>query len=326
MKKIINIAMIMLVVTTMVLFTATGCATKEGNEEKKTITIAYNPSGYGSAVTHLMIADEILSKYLPDEVTAEWVEMSSASDIRDALANDTVDIAAPALSAYISAVENKMPITLISNYGNAMVGLYSCKGYESIEDFKKSDIIAIKGLNTNPQISFLAYIKEKGLNVDTYNNMLSKVPETESIAMLKNNNGEIAGAILSYPISKEADAINDVTLVANFKDVIEDYNLGNCLCANTDFYNNNSEIVKAFEDARDEIMNNWNNNLEHNSEVLSELYGCDKKEILDIMKTLPPKKEITGYDKLSSLMYECGMIKSPATPFEKLENYNKIPH
>lgn len=308
----------------MVSIVGTGCS-KESTENK-TVTIAYNPSGYGSAVSHLMIADEILDKYLPDNVTVEWVEMSSASDIRDALANGSIDIAAPALSAYISAYENDMPITLISNYGNAIVRLYSCCGYTKIEEFKENDVLAIKGLNTNPQISYLAYVKEKGLDVEMYSNMLSKIPEAESLAMLKTNNGEISGAVLSYPVSKEADILDNVTLIADFDKIINEYNLGNCLCANTKFYNNNYEIISAFEKARDEIMDNWNVNISHNADVLSDLYGCDKGEILTIMEALPPTKEITGYDKLSSLMYECGMLNSPATAFENLENYNKIPH
>ncbi|MER8055494.1 hypothetical protein, partial [Acinetobacter pittii] len=84
--------------------------------------------------------------------------------------------------------------------------------------------------------------------------MLSKIPESESLAMLETNNGEIEGAILSYPVSNEAEKIENVTLIADFKDVIDDYNLGNCLCANSDFYNENYEVVVAFESARDEIM------------------------------------------------------------------------
>lgn len=79
----------------------TGYSHKKSATDK--VTITYNLSGYGSVVSHLMIAENTLDKYPPDGVTAEWVEISSASDIRDALANGTVDIAAAALSAYISA-------------------------------------------------------------------------------------------------------------------------------------------------------------------------------------------------------------------------------
>lgn len=314
MKKIIHAVLSTILATVVFLAAGTGCANKAS--KVSTVTIAYNPSGYGSAVSHLMIAEKTLDKYLPDGVTAEWVEMSSASDIRDALANGTVDIAAPALSAYISAEENDMPITLISNYGNAMVKLYSCCGYTEISDFKENDVLAIKGLNTNPQISFLAYVKENGLDINKYTNMLSKIPEAESLAMLETNNGEIEGAILSYPVSNEAEKIDNVTLIADFKDVINDYNLGNCLCANSSFYNDNYEIVVAFESARDEIMDSWNSNLDHNAQILSELYECDKAEILGIMESLPPTKETTGYDKLSALMYESGMLKKKPLPLK----------
>ena len=85
-------------------------------------------------------------------------------------------------------------------------------------------------------------------------------------------------------------------------------------------------ITIAFENARDEIMDSWNSKLDHNAQILSELYECDKAEIAGIMESLPPTKEITGYDKLSALMYESGMLNKQPLSFEDLPNYDKIPH
>ena len=47
--------------------------------------------------------------------------------------------------------------------------------------------------------------------------MLSKIPESESLAMLETNNGEIEGAILSYPVSNEAEKIENVT----YQDIVD---------------------------------------------------------------------------------------------------------
>lgn len=295
------------------------------SHNSRTVTIAYNPNGYGSAISQIMVEDKILEKYLPQDTTVEWVQMSSASDIRDALASNAVNIAAPALSAFITAYENGMPLTLMSNYGNASVYLFSNKDVSSVEQFDPAaDTIAIKGLNTNPHISFLAYIKERGLNVSEYNAMLTKIPEAETLALLEQDNSEISGAVLSYPVSNKAALIEDVQLVADFSSVIAEYNLGNCLCSNSKFYSENSDIISAFESARDEILQNWDANLEHNADVLTRVWDGNRGEIRDMMISIPPVKEVTGYNKLAALMYECGILDHEAALFEDLPNYDRI--
>nr|WP_317283871.1 ABC transporter substrate-binding protein [uncultured Sellimonas sp.] len=283
---------------------------------KRTVTIAYNPSAYASAVSQIMISENIIEKYLPKNVEVKWVEMSSASDIRDALASGTLDIATPALTAFISAYENNLPIKLISNYGNAQVSLYGCNNeIEDITEFKDSSVIAIKGLNSNPHIALLAYCKEAGLDVRKYNSMLNKIPEAETIGMLASSD-DIDGAVLSYPVTKKADALSNCKLLADFSDVIKEYNLGTVVCANSEFYNKNTDIINSFEAAHKFIVENWSANLEKNAKLLAKEYNCPAEEIQDLMESLPPTMEIVGYDKLANLMYECDMLSENPKPFQ----------
>lgn len=74
MKRKNNIIVGMIFATVMLLTITAGCSSKKSVATK--VTIAYNPSSYGSAVSHIMIAENTLDKYLPDGVTAEWVEKS----------------------------------------------------------------------------------------------------------------------------------------------------------------------------------------------------------------------------------------------------------
>lgn len=310
-KKVITLLFVALLVFTTIAYTS--CSAK------RVVTIAYNPNAYASAVSHIMISDDILNTYLPDDVEVEWVEMSSASDIRDALASGSLDIATPALTAFISAYENNMPIKLISNYGNAQVCLYGCNTIDDISDFESTDIIAIKGLNTNPHIALLAYCKENGLDVEMYNSILNKIPEAETIGML-GSSSEISGAVLSYPITKEADKLSNCKLLIDFSDIIQEYNLGTVVCVNSDFYNQHEDIVNAFEEAHNYIVENWMSDLEHNAQILSNQYDCSTDEVLELMKELPPSMEIIGYDKLADLMYECGMLTQEPHSFDSIIN------
>jgi len=303
MKKKISIIVCLF---TFLSFVVTGCGQKETST--RNVTIAYNPNAYASAVSQIMKTENILEKYLPEDVEVEWVEMSSASDIRDALAAGTLDIATPALTAYITASENNLPIKLISNYGNAQVALYGCDGIKDITDFSSEDVIAIKGLNTNPHIAMLAYCKENGLDLQMYNKILNKIPEAETIGMLSTGT-DIEGAVLSYPMTKEADALANCKKLIDFADVIKEYNLGTVVCVNTDFYENNEDLVNAFEKAHKSIVNNWKEALESNAAIPAEQYGCSVEEVKGFMTELPPTMEITGYDKLANLMYECEMIE-----------------
>lgn len=310
MKKIIK--SVLLIISISAIFCAIcGCSS---NTERK-VTIAYNPNAYASAISQIMKSENLLNKYLPKDCRVEWVEMSSASDIRDALASGAIDIGTPALTAYISAQENNMPIKLLSNYGSAQVCCYATNNVKKIEDFTINDSIAIKGLNTNPHIAFLAYCKENSLDVNKYNSMITKIPETETLAMLENSS-QISGAVLSYPITKKADKISNCKLIADLSDVVEEYNLGTVVCVNENYYKNNQDIIEGFENAHRYIVNTWQSDIEKNSLILSKQYSCSTDEITSIMKKMPPTFEITGYDKLANLMYECKMLNNKPVPFK----------
>jgi ABC-type nitrate/sulfonate/bicarbonate transport system substrate-binding protein len=307
-RKIKFISMIIVALVT-VCFTC-GC---NNNLERK-VTIAYNPNAYASSISQIMINNNLLEKYLPDNCNVEWVEMSSASDIRDALASGSIDIATPALTSYISAYENNMPIDLISNYGSAQVYCYAVNGIDRIDNFDIDDSIAVKGLNTNPHIAFLAYCKENALDIDKYNKMLTKIPETETLALLETSD-QISGAILSYPVNKKADEIKNCKMIADFSDTIKEYNLGTVVCVNKSFNESNKDIVEGFEKAHKYIVDSWQTDLDFYASILSKQYSCSKEEIKSVMIDMPPTLEITGYDKLANLMYEAKMLNAKPTPF-----------
>ena len=124
--------------------------------KERTVVINYNPDNYASAVNNLF------EKYLPENVKVEWTTLTSASDIRDAMVAGDIDIGTPGIMAYMTAIDNDMPLTLMSFYGYATVKAYTNQeNINSLADFKSGDQISISGLASNPQAAYLAALKEE---------------------------------------------------------------------------------------------------------------------------------------------------------------------
>ena len=84
--------------------------------KERTVVINYNPDNYASAVFQIAKEKGLFEKYLPENVKVEWTTLSSASDIRDAMVSGDIDIGTPGIMAYMTAIDNGMPLSLMSFY------------------------------------------------------------------------------------------------------------------------------------------------------------------------------------------------------------------
>ncbi len=153
--------------------------------------------------------------------------------------------------------------------------------------------------------------------------MLVKVPNTEAISMLETNN-QIKGSILSFSANLKAEKLDNVHMIADFTDVIQKYSIGTALIANTQFYNENQDICNAIRKIQNEVIDTWDENFEENAKILAEQYECEVDDVKDLMKTQPPTDKVTGYNKLTQLLYEVDMLSKPLK-LEDLPNYTSIP-
>ncbi len=224
----------------------------------------------------------------------------------------------------MTAIDNDMPLTLMSFYGYATVKAYTNQdNINSLADFQEGDQISISGLASNPQAAYLAALKEEGLDVQKYNAMLVKIPNTEAISMLETNN-QIKGSILSFSANLKAEELDNVHMVRDFTDVIQKYSIGTALIANTDFYNENPDICEAIRKVQNEVIANWERDMDKNAQLLADQYDCDVEDVIDLMKTQPPTDKLTGYNDLAQLLYEVDMLSKPLK-LEDLPNYDSIP-
>lgn len=84
--------------------------------KERTVVINYNPDNYASAVFQIAKEKNLFEKYLPENVKVEWTTLTSASDIRDSMVSGDIDIGTPGIMAYMTAIDNDMPLTLMSFY------------------------------------------------------------------------------------------------------------------------------------------------------------------------------------------------------------------
>ncbi len=224
----------------------------------------------------------------------------------------------------MTAIDNDMPLTLMSFYGYATVKAYTNQpDIKTFSDFVEGDQISISGLASNPQAAYIAAIKEEGLDVKKYNNMLVKVPNSEAISMLETNN-QIKGSILSFSANLKAEKLNNVHMIKDFTDVIEKYSIGTALIANTQFYNENPDICESILKVQRDVIDNWNNNFDENAQLLASQYKCDVEDVKDLMITQPPTDKVSGYNNLANLLYESELLNKPLK-LEDLPNYESIP-
>lgn len=166
MNKIVKIVLLFIVVvlvaTTFSLVLLNDSKEGDANIAKeRTVVINYNPDNYASSVFQIAKEKGIFEKYLPENVKIEWTTLTSASDIRDSMVSGDIDVGTPGIMAYMTAIDNGMPLTLMSFYGYATVKAYSNQeDINSIADFNTGDQISISGLASNPQAAYLAALKE----------------------------------------------------------------------------------------------------------------------------------------------------------------------
>ena len=323
---VILAVIIVAIIASVVLQNNKGEENSQGVAQERTVVINYNPDNYASAVFQIAKEEGLMEKYMPEGVKVEWTTLSSASDIRDAMVSGEIDIGTPGIMAYMTAIDNGMPLTLMSFYGYATVMAYTNQDdINSLADFKAGDQISISGLASNPQAAYLAALKEEGLNVQEYNTMLVKIPNTEAISMLETKN-QIKGSILSFSANLKADALSDkgVKKIRDFSDVIEKYSIGTALIANTDFYNENQDICDAVRKVQNEVIANWEKDMDKNAQLLAKQYDCDVEDVIDLMKNQPPTDKVTGYNDLAQLLYDVDMLSKPLK-LEDLPNYDSIP-
>jgi len=296
-----------------------GCGSKN---ENKVIRISISKS-YGTATSNIMKEYGLLERYLPEGYTVEWVTMTSASDMRDALVSGDIDMVCTSLSTFIMGYENGLPLRLVSFAGGVPIGLYgNDNDINSLSDFSLDDRIAAKSKGNNGHMAFLIACQEELGNALGLDNQIVTIQEAEALALLQSSS-DYQASIFSFPMTiKAQDAgLNEIF---NFNEIIDEYGIGSTYFTRTTFYEDEPRVIEAIKLAQAEALSMIQENPEDVAKKLAPVFELDEKYILDAFNEMPPRIGYTGYDKLAKLMFEIGLIEKTPTLFNDLPNYEDI--
>ena len=88
---------------------------------------------------------------------------------------------------------------------------------------------------------------------------------------------------------------------------------------------NNPDICEAVRKVQNEVIENWEKDMEKNAQILANQYDCDVRGCNRLDgKTNHLQIKLTGYNDLAQLLYEVDMLSKPLK-LEDLPNYDSIP-
>lgn len=296
-----------------------GCGSAK---EDKVIRISISKS-YGAATSNIMKEYGLLEEYLPDRYSVEWVTMTSASDMRDALVGGDIDMVCTSLSTFIMGYENGLPLRLVSFAGGVPIGLYgNDSAISSLFDFSGEDRIAAKSKGNNGHIAFLIACQEELGDALALDNQIVTIQESEALALLQSTN-DYQASIFSFPMTiKARDA--GLCEIINFNEIIEYYGIGSTYFTRTSFYENEPEVVETIKLAQAKALKMIQEDPEGVAKTLAPVFELDENYILEAFTEMPPRTGYIGYDKLAKLMFDIGLIENEPQKFSDLPNYEDI--
>ena len=309
-----------------VLLTSTLCGCTVGSsgkaKESKTINIAISKS-YGTATSNIIREYSILEEYLPKGYSVNWVTMTSASDMRDAIVSGDLDIVCTSLSTFIMGYENGLPLQLISFAGGVPIGLYTNEdSISSLMDFSDSDKICAKSKGNNGHIAFLIACREDLGDAMQLDDQIVTMGESDALGILQSSN-DYQASIFSFPMTIKAQQAG-LKEVVSFNQIIKDYGIGSTYFTRQKFYMDNPEVISALKQAQKKALKMIDDDPEAVAEKLSPVFELDKEYIMTAFEEMKPGSEYLGYDKLAQLLYEIKLIEKEPTEFKDLPNYEDL--
>lgn len=329
MKKSISILTMLFLMLTLI----TGCKPKADNETLTETDSGYtasvirinNSGSYGSAVLAIIQEKDLLSAYLPEGVTVEWTAVEGGPNIRDALIAEQVDVATFAGSTFISAYESGMPVVLISNGSDGPTKLFSTNpDIKTILDIPDDARISLTNKATNAHLAFMAACKEAFGDANKFDANLVPIANADALAAVAATN-EFSCSLFTFPSDIKAAKIEGVHVVMDLGEVASQYGIGSYLVANKDYYEANPALIEALNKAYADAIDYMIANPADAAAILGEAYNIEPSFVQNLIETNPPRAEVTGYDKLTGLMLEAGILSKEPQKFEDLSNYDSIP-
>jgi ABC-type nitrate/sulfonate/bicarbonate transport system substrate-binding protein len=300
--------------------------TEDAGYSAETVHIAYNLSA-PSFVAVMIKEQNLLDKYLPENVSVEWARMDSAADIRDALVGGKIDIALSNYTTFAIAADKKLPLTLVSNGYNILADVFTNDPqYRTIDDFNQNDKILIASLGSTYEFAMKLVCKETFGNADYFDGAFVVSAEDTMIQQLLSAD-TFKGAVIKFPFTAQAEKTENLYRVLSLGPLMAENGLNGCHVANSDYQAKNPAIIEAFIKAQNDAVAFINSHVSETAQVLGQLSQVDSGAIAPILTEYPAVTEISesAYNNTVQFLHENGLLDHTPRKFSELPNYADIP-
>jgi len=326
-KKILVTLLCLCLVTITLVSCAQGNTQGDANSDALVIRINHTMS-FGASIIQLLMLTGMLEDLLPDDVSVEWVNINNSANIRDALVTDRIDIATKNLPSFLTAIHNDMPILLMSNYITQTGLIFSNNpDIASLDDITPAHRLASTGIGTAYHLALMMIALENFDDATRFDNNLTVMDNAAMITSVENSR-DLDMIMLGFPSIIRAHEIESVFPIFDLTSTLNDYNISFVTVANEDFYNNNPDLVEILYQAYAKMIDFIINHPHEAAELLAKFYGnVSAEDITQQLMRSPPQLEISesGFNRVTELMSEVGMIPGTPKKLSDLPNFNSIP-
>lgn len=314
---------VLLLMPAILLLGLCACQAKAG---EKTVTI--NSSGNYIVATMVIIKEEkLMEKYLPEGYTVNWSSVATSTEIRDGMLTGNINIASPAVSTTISALENDIPFRIMSYMCTPVYKMYSSRdGIQTVDDIGSEDRISITGYSGSMHLAFLAYCKEHFGQWDKLTKNLVVMPNSESLASLESGS-DISVGIYQFSTNLLAEKNPAIHCIGDISDVAEQYGVGQVCVTTEDYYQEHPEVIEAFLSAQEEAIELFYEQPEYVADLLiASGISIEKEALLAAMPESGPSGVFTAeqYDTLARFMYEAQMLSREPKKLSDFDFYDAL--
>lgn len=292
---------------------------KKPRDERK-ITAIYEYSQACSVIT-LVKENKLLEKYLPDDVSVEWVMMDSGSDRRDAIATDRAQIGVVENLKVITSLENDYPLRILANGPASYRGIYTTNDSVNTVTDLADKKIAYQG--TGAGLTLKKDLAEN-YHIKLTNDQLLSLNEQQLIDLITQD--QVDAAVMTRVMASKAMQVRpDLRMVHSLTEETARIGATYWLIGSVSYFDQNPDLLEPVMKAYTEAIKTINEDPKAVANQLSPLFDIDAEIIEQEFLDFTPIVEVYGYDEIAEMLYENGELEKAPKRFSEIPYYESTP-
>jgi ABC-type nitrate/sulfonate/bicarbonate transport system substrate-binding protein len=291
------------------------------------IRIAYGES-YTSVIPQMVMLKGFLENKLPSDVSVDWELINNGTDMRDALVSDNLDFGIMGKSIAVTAIENGLPILIMSDNPSMTTSVFSGNPeIKSLDDIKESSRIVVVAIGSTNHYALIFAARDLYHDPNKFGGNLMVMPLVDTFSAFVAKSG-VDCAVMNFPFDSAVKKIEGIEQILDLVPYIKKYGITGTFDVRKRFYDENPALVDAVYAAMVEATDFMNDNPAEAAKILSKFYGnIDAAEIETQIKAIPISFSVSesAYNSFANFLYETGVLTNPPKKFSELPNYEKIP-